>query len=164
VNGSPPTTILIHPGSGSPHKNLPAAQLAPIVEAIARQLEAPITLLCGPDDEQSTADLLAHLARPLPVERPSGLTDLTAHLRRARLYLGHDSGVSHLAAGLGVPTVAIFGPTDPRRWAPRGPRVAVLAPATPGPMPEDAPTIPAVLNAINQLLGPIAPNFATSPG
>jgi ADP-heptose:LPS heptosyltransferase len=49
---------------------------------------------------------------------------VTAH---ASLFVGHDSGLTHLAARLHVPTLALFGPTDPRRWAPRGPHVTVLA-------------------------------------
>ncbi|RMH06065.1 MAG: glycosyltransferase family 9 protein, partial [Nitrospirae bacterium] len=42
------------------------------------------------------------------------------------LFLGHDSGLTHLAAVLGVPTIALFGPTDPTRWGPRGKRVTIL--------------------------------------
>jgi ADP-heptose:LPS heptosyltransferase len=42
------------------------------------------------------------------------------------LFVGHDSGLTHLAAALHLSTVALFGPTDPRRWAPRGPQVTVL--------------------------------------
>ena len=47
-------------------------------------------------------------------------------LARCRAFVGNDSGVSHLAAALGVPTVALFGPTRPEHWAPRGERVRVL--------------------------------------
>ncbi len=56
---------------------------------------------------------------------------LAAVLCRCRLYVGNDSGVTHLAAALGVPAVAIFGPTDPRVWAPRGPAVRVVHSAQP---------------------------------
>jgi len=49
---------------------------------------------------------------------------------RAALYVGNDSGITHLAAAVGVPVVALFGPTDPARWAPRGGRVEVLAQET----------------------------------
>jgi len=56
---------------------------------------------------------------------------LAAILSRCRLYVGNDSGVTHLAAAVGVPTVAIFGPTDPDVWAPRGPGVRVVRAATP---------------------------------
>jgi len=48
------------------------------------------------------------------------------HFRECRLFLGHDSGISHLAAACGVPCVLLFGPTDPATWAPPGPHVHVV--------------------------------------
>jgi ADP-heptose:LPS heptosyltransferase len=51
---------------------------------------------------------------------------LGALLRKARAYVGNDSGVSHLAAAFGAPSIVLFGPTDPRVWAPLGPRVRTL--------------------------------------
>jgi ADP-heptose:LPS heptosyltransferase len=51
---------------------------------------------------------------------------LGAVLAHAGLYVGNDSGVSHLAAAWGAPVLALFGPTDPAQWAPVGPRVKVL--------------------------------------
>jgi ADP-heptose:LPS heptosyltransferase len=53
------------------------------------------------------------------------LWDLACWLARASLYLGNDSGITHLAAAVGTPTLALFGPTDPQVWAPRGPNVRV---------------------------------------
>jgi ADP-heptose:LPS heptosyltransferase len=47
-------------------------------------------------------------------------------LARAGLFVGNDSGVSHLAAAAGAPTLALFGPTTPEVWSPLGPRVATL--------------------------------------
>ena len=53
------------------------------------------------------------------------LWDLACWLARASLYIGNDSGITHLAAAVGTPTLALFGPTDPAVWAPRGPNVRV---------------------------------------
>ncbi|MCB1088242.1 MAG: hypothetical protein KDM63_14425, partial [Verrucomicrobiae bacterium] len=61
-------------------------------------------------------DLASQL--PLPV--------LGSLLQRCRLYLGHDSGISHLAAACGVPSVLLFGKTDPAIWAPQNPKVSVI--------------------------------------
>jgi ADP-heptose:LPS heptosyltransferase len=52
---------------------------------------------------------------------------LAGWLRSARVYIGNDSGITHLAAAAGAPVVAIFGPTDPAVWAPRGDRVRLVA-------------------------------------
>jgi ADP-heptose:LPS heptosyltransferase len=54
------------------------------------------------------------------------LEDLAALLGRCVGYVGGDSGVTHLAAAVGTPVVAVFGPTDPAVWAPRGPHVAIV--------------------------------------
>ena len=59
------------------------------------------------------------------------LDELAAILRGARLVIACDSGPGHLAAQLGVPTLTLFGPGDPDRWAPVGPRVRAIAPAVP---------------------------------
>jgi ADP-heptose:LPS heptosyltransferase len=71
----------------------------------------------------------------------------------SRAYVGNDSGVSHLAAALGVPTIAVFGPTDPTVWAPLGPKVAVVAPQDDAPWP----AVDNVFVAVCRLLGDEAP-------
>ena len=54
------------------------------------------------------------------------LYELACRLAGARVFIGNDSGIAHLAAAVGTPVVALFGPTDPRVWAPRGRDVRVL--------------------------------------
>jgi len=75
------------------------------------------------------------------------LGDLLGALASAALFLGNDSGTSHLAGILGIPTVVLFGPSDARRWRPLGPRVRVIGLASPplagrpgerGPQPDRA--------------------------
>jgi len=58
------------------------------------------------------------------------LYKLACWLATARVYLGNDSGITHLAAATGVPVVALFGPSDPAVWAPRGDTVRVVARST----------------------------------
>jgi ADP-heptose:LPS heptosyltransferase len=59
--------------------------------------------------------------------RIDDLYELAGWLATARVYIGNDSGITHLAAAVGTPVVALFGPTDPRIWAPRGRDVSVIA-------------------------------------
>ena len=117
----PPGFLAIHPGSGSPAKNWPARRFAALVRSLGA---ARWLLVRGPADDAAAALETvpgARVARDLP------LRVLAALLARAGAYVGNDSGVTHLAAATGVPTLALFGPTDPRVWAPVGPRVTVLA-------------------------------------
>ena len=80
-------------------------------------------------------------------EPVTSLDRLVDVLSQAGAYLGNDSGPTHLAAQLGVPTIALFGPTHPQTWAPQGPDVTILAPSSPQPMSWLA--ISDVLAAIN---------------
>lgn len=117
--------IVCHPGSGSRHKCVQADTWGTLIRGCrARQL-MPVVVL-GPADEQAEAAILAQSLPELPILRPRSVTMLAAILVQAQRYIGHDSGVTHLAALLGVPTVAMFGPTDEQRWAPRGVHVTVV--------------------------------------
>ena len=62
----------------------------------------------------------------LTILEDAPLLDVAQHLRQCQRYLGNDSGITHLAAMLGIPTVAIFGPSDPLIWRPVGPDVEVI--------------------------------------
>jgi len=111
--------LLIHPGSGSPRKNWPAENW---VELCAR-LELPVTLILGEAELERWAKF--HQPGFTLLVRPP-LEELCAQLSRCDLFLGHDSGVSHLAAACGAPCLLLFGPTDPKMWAPPPPGVRVL--------------------------------------
>jgi ADP-heptose:LPS heptosyltransferase len=118
----PPRFLALHPGSGSTAKNWPADRFAALARGLAPS--RPWLLVSGPADEAATAALGAGmevvLAAGLP---PRGLGALLAY---AGLFVGNDSGVSHLAAAFGAPTLALFGPTEPSAWAPVGRRVRVV--------------------------------------
>jgi ADP-heptose:LPS heptosyltransferase len=124
--------LLLHPGSGGRAKCWPPERFAELAgRFMANGWRALV--IEGPADASAAAALLASLAAPR-AELLAGLTlpqlaALLAHSQRggpAALYVGNDSGVSHLSALLGVPTLALFGPTAPAIWAPRGPRARVV--------------------------------------
>ena len=132
--------MAIHPGSGGRRKCWPPSSFT---ELIAR-LGAPTLLIEGPADAEPCEEIARRLDPALPVARAANLLlpHLAALLAECCLYLGNDSGVSHLAAALGVPTAVIFGPTDPAVWGPLGWRVRSIQPARGAPWPttEDALT------------------------
>jgi ADP-heptose:LPS heptosyltransferase len=80
----------------------------------------------GPADHEAVCCLLQKLSFAAIVLRDLDLQTLAGVLSHAEKFVGHDSGVTHLAGLLGVRTVAFFGPTDPDRWAPLGSHVTVF--------------------------------------
>ena len=116
---------MIHPGSGSGHKCVTPAVLLPVLEGLEAE-GMQLLLLDGPADHGIVQRLLPHIARPPILLSGLSIRLLAGVLSQVDLFLGHDSGVTHLSALLGTPTVALFGPTEPARWAPRGRAVAVI--------------------------------------
>jgi len=117
--------LAIHPGSGSPRKNWPAGELAKIARMGERQ-GLRLLLIEGEADKESVGALGALLSVKPPLARELDLLVLAAVLSKAFAFVGCDSGVSHLAAAAGAPTVAWFGPTEPETWAPRGRQAKVV--------------------------------------
>jgi heptosyltransferase-3 len=103
---------VIHPFSGSPRKNWPLARFRELAQKLERRM--PVRWCAGPDDPPLDGAV-----------RIDDLYDLACWLAKARLYIGNDSGITHLAAAVGTPVLALFGPTNPEVWAPRGPYVRV---------------------------------------
>jgi len=116
LGAEPPPFIAIHPGSGSPTKNWPLENWATLLETL-RAADRPV-LLVGGEADGPALERLRPLATWTAFHRP--LPELAALLSRAERFLGHDSGVTHLAAAAGTPVTVLFGPTDPTVWAPPG--------------------------------------------
>jgi heptosyltransferase-2 len=121
--------VAIHPGSGGETKNWPRENWAELGRRIAAEFPGATLLLIEGEADAEPAEYLAAAWREVPHLRARllPLPILAAVLREARLFLGHDSGVTHLAAAArrDLPIVALFGPTDPQVWAP--PREGVRA-------------------------------------
>jgi len=130
--------LCIHPGSGSAAKNWDPDRFRAVANHVQSRWNMPVRVLLGPAEEERRGPWES-TAIPLTVLRGLSLCQVARCLAQGALYLGNDSGVTHLAASLGVPTLALFGPTDPRRWAPRGPRVHVLRHSESPPAPSGAP-------------------------
>jgi ADP-heptose:LPS heptosyltransferase len=117
--------VAIHPGSGSLQKSVGVTTMARMIAKIQGEGVIPIVIE-GPADREAVRNLLGEIPSPITVLRTLDLRTLAGVLSHTKLYVGHDSGVTHLAALLGIQTVAIFGPTDPERWAPLGSHVTVI--------------------------------------
>ena len=117
--------VLVHPGSGSVHKRLEPRRVALLIEQLWLGGMCPLVLE-GPADQDAVGHVLQFVRKPPLVLRDLDLSHLAGVLAQVTLYIGHDSGVTHLSALLGIPTIALFGPTDPQRWAPHGSHVTIL--------------------------------------
>lgn len=118
--------IGLHPGAGKLPNRWPAPRFGELARRLLERPGTRILLFAGPGEEPL---LDAMNVPPGPrVLRMTRLTlrSLASFLRCLTLYVGNDTGTLHLAAALGVPTVGLFGPTDPAIWAPRSPRGVVL--------------------------------------
>jgi len=109
---------VIHPFSGSPKKNWPLDRYRDLARRLSARM--PVEWCAGPEEPLEGA------------RRFDSLYELACWLAGAGLYVGNDSGITHLAAAVGTPVVALFGPSDPGVWAPRGERVRVVSTARPG--------------------------------
>lgn len=127
--------MVVHPGSGGEAKCWPRERFEQVIERY-RQHGREVRVVYGEAEaERWPARELARWREVYQSEACGTLAGLVERLTGASGYLGNDAGPTHLAAQLGVATTALFGPTDPRVWAPRGPagggEVRVVAPATP---------------------------------
>jgi ADP-heptose:LPS heptosyltransferase len=123
----PPPIIAMHPGSGSQEKNWPLGNWIGLFSPGSRfaNLER-LVVISGEADKAQTDQLErewkdrdVRFARNLPLPR------LAAVLERST-FIGHDSGISHLAAAVGAKCILLFGPTDPNIWAPVNDNVQIL--------------------------------------
>ncbi|MBN1490851.1 MAG: glycosyltransferase family 9 protein [Phycisphaerae bacterium] len=128
----PPTSgtrgrVLLHPGSGGKAKCWPLERF----EALARALRGngwQVAWLIGPVEHDWFGDgLTRRLEATAPVFAGLELPEAAGLIATADVFVGNDSGTSHLAASLARPSVVLFGPTSPQLWRPLGPSVHVLA-------------------------------------
>jgi heptosyltransferase III len=130
VSGGP--FIAVHPGSGSIKKALPPDKFFRVLGRVKEiHPDEKLVIIAGDADKT----LLMELIKRMPVElrasiqivENADLATLAWVLKKARLFLGTDSGPGHLAAALGTKTLVLFGPTDPKIWAPPQPWVKFVA-------------------------------------
>ena len=144
------TRAVFHVGSGSPAKNWPV----PCWSALAAKLEEQfdeLLLVSGEADEMATAEFVRTFrSSKLRVRSNLSILDLAHELATGDLFIGHDTGVTHIAAALAVPTIALFGPTDPMIWCPLGEHVTMV-PSRDGIMASI--TLEQVWNVVERVLG-----------
>jgi ADP-heptose:LPS heptosyltransferase len=118
----------IHPGSGSPHKNWPLQRFLETARNLRDRNQFQPIFLVGPvEKETDSVSISAIQNQGFPIVRDLSLPVLAGLLSYCHGYLGNDSGISHLAAAIGIPTVVLFGPTNPVYWSPQGPAIRIIS-------------------------------------
>lgn len=119
--------IALHPGSGSPTKNWRFESWVEVLKHLRGRFEnAEFVITAGEAEREGIENFIglleqADIAHTLVTDKT--LAELAGFYRNVDLYLGHDSGISHLAASVGVEAVLLFGPSNPDIWAPATSRV-----------------------------------------
>jgi heptosyltransferase-2 len=128
--GSRPHATRIAVGAGASYgsaKCWPPDRFAKALNALLSRTDADVILFGTPSELPVSAAIAAGLQRaPINLTGKTSIADLPALLSQCHLFLGNDSGAMHVAAAVGLPVVAVFGPTDPKGTAPVTPRVTIV--------------------------------------
>ena len=118
--------VIVHPGSGGREKCYPVEEFVRMIEKIKTDGKDLKVVLGEVELERFSASEVRQLESVSPVVRPGKYVDLMELVSGSSGFIGNDSGPSHLAGILGVPTVGLFRTTNPMVWRPLGPRVEVV--------------------------------------
>lgn len=138
--------LLLHPGAGSAAKRWPAPGFAGVGRALRQGASLAVTVHQGPADAEAAGAVLKALGPDVIALTDPELTALAGALAMATLYLGNDSGVSHLAAAVGAPGIALYTP-GLLGWRPWTPGIGVLAVATGEPIETEVRAVLAAARA-----------------
>ncbi|MFQ6042312.1 MAG: lipopolysaccharide heptosyltransferase II [Candidatus Poribacteria bacterium] len=117
--------VCIHPGGSSFDKLWTEDGYAQVADRLVERFGAKILMFHGPSESKLASDIQQRMTHDVLIYAPESLRQLAALIDRCKLFICNDSGPMHIAAALDVPTVAIFGPTDHVRWAPRSPNAKI---------------------------------------
>ncbi|HEY1921387.1 MAG TPA: glycosyltransferase family 9 protein [Tepidisphaeraceae bacterium] len=120
------TPIAIHPGAGSPDKCWPLDSWLKLIQLLKSSGHSCRIFLGEVERERWPAEQIQRLESAAPVVQPPNYVDLLQELSQCWAFIGNDSGPGQLAGILGLPSIILFGPTDPAVWKPFGPNVTAL--------------------------------------
>jgi ADP-heptose:LPS heptosyltransferase len=118
--------VVMHPGAGSARKRWPVENFVRAAEIISEKNFGEVAFLLGPAESDLAPVVNSRSNRGFRVYEISDPFSLMELMRQTKCLIGNDSGVTHLSAFRGIPTVAIFGPSNPKRWSPVGRATKVL--------------------------------------
>ncbi len=124
------TIITVHPGSGGEKKCWPAANFLELIKLLGGDKRLYFYFILGPAEGNGLHEISERFFAENKIDasivagRP--VSYIASLLKSSSLHVGNDSGITHLASALGTPTIAVFGPTDPRIWGPFGAHTLII--------------------------------------
>jgi ADP-heptose:LPS heptosyltransferase len=115
-----------HPGAGKVPNRWPAEKFAELIDRLSDATGCTAFITSGPMDEEVLADTLRQVKCQVQVIVNQPIRRVASIIKQADLYVTNDTGVMHIAAAVGTPTLALFGPTDPLQWAPLGEKIRYI--------------------------------------
>lgn len=122
IKGPSKKVVVYHPGAGKIPNRWPAKSFAEVANELSNSENAAILITAGPMDREPVAAMVAGLSGDYHVVDNEPIRRVAALLQSADLVITNDTGIMHVAAGVGTPVLSLFGPTDPAQWAPIGER------------------------------------------
>jgi heptosyltransferase-2 len=119
-------SILVHPGAGKTENVWAPRNFACVINRLARKSPINLCVIEGPRDSDHVDAFRRESETGFTHLRGRGIGEVAAIMRRADLVLCNDTGVMHVSCAAGANTLAVFGPTDPARWAPKCPNLTVI--------------------------------------
>ncbi len=124
----PPTSRLaLHPGSGSQSKNWPSENWVELVTRLQKETQWNLLIVGGEAERELLQELDNRFGSDrIKVRFATPLDELASLLADCEGFIGHDSGISHLAAAVGLPELILWGPSNESIWRPKGEKVVVI--------------------------------------
>jgi lipopolysaccharide heptosyltransferase II len=121
------STVILQPGARYWFKAWPPERFAELADRVTSQYDCQV-LIGGSSHDLDLAQQIRQMAKSSPTVMAGRTTikQFAAIAKRSVLFVGNDSGAMHIAAAVGTSVVALFGPSNPREWSPRGGPVEVL--------------------------------------
>lgn len=120
--------VIVHPGARYISKKWPVERWGMLIDRIQGDLGYPVVITGGDKEMEDIRGIAFRMKTPVhSLAGQTSVLELAALFKRAALFIGNDSGPMHIAAAVGTPVIALFGPTDPMVWGPWGSRHTVLS-------------------------------------
>lgn len=145
--------LVFHPGAGSEQKTWPPTCFAQLARRITEDTNYRVVYILGPAETERFSDETINLLNSTgQVLSDLDITQASALLHHARAFLGHDSGPTHLALALSIPTLALFGPSNPTHWRPLAPSAKIICTPDQSSLCSQSLTVDTVYDALQDVI------------